>query len=298
MPQSKKPRYESFDVPVEGGLLHVGLWGRSGPVVAASHGLTATHISFEALAEQLGDDLRLVAPDHRGRGRSRDIEGPWGFRAHAADLVAVLDHIGAARADVLVGHSMGGFVAAVAAAEYPGRFAQVLMVDGGLPVLDAPRDGVSVERLLKAVLGPSMDRIDRRFESRQAYREFWRAHPAFAGDWSVYVERYADYDLIGAAPELVSSIRKEAILRDTESQLIGDLVPRSLGALQAPVRFLRAPRGITSGEALYAEPLLEAWGPRIGRFSHATVPDVNHFTIVISERGARALAEEIRRMLN
>ncbi|MGH7857892.1 MAG: alpha/beta fold hydrolase, partial [Candidatus Binatia bacterium] len=110
--------YRTFDVSVEGGTLRVGGSGTSGPVVLCSHGITANHVTFDALADELGDGFRILAPDHRGRGRSRDVAGPWGMRAHAADLVAALDHEGIERADVLVGHSMGGFVAAVTAAEY------------------------------------------------------------------------------------------------------------------------------------------------------------------------------------
>jgi lipase len=40
--------------------------------------------------------------------------------AHADDLIAVLDHAGAGDA-LVVGHSMGGFAAVVAADRHPGR---------------------------------------------------------------------------------------------------------------------------------------------------------------------------------
>src|SRR5690349_1757100 len=98
---------KSIDVPVQGGTLRVGLWGDRGPVVVCAHGITANHVEFLALAEQL-KDCRLIAPDLRGRGRSNAIEGPWGMAAHAADIIAVLDHLGIAQADVMLGHSMGG----------------------------------------------------------------------------------------------------------------------------------------------------------------------------------------------
>ena len=71
-------------------------------------------MNFEALADQLGDAVTLLAPDLRGRGRS-SAGGPYGMAAHADDLMAVLDHAGAADA-LVVGHSMGGFAAVVAAA--------------------------------------------------------------------------------------------------------------------------------------------------------------------------------------
>lgn len=286
--------YRTFQVAVDGGSLAVGMWGSSGPVILCSHGITGNHVSMAALADQLAGEARLVAPDHRGRGGSRDVGAPWGMRQHAKDAVAVLDHLGLARADLHVGHSMGGFVAAVTAAEYPDRVGRVLLVDGGLPLMESVPEGVDLEQLIRAVIGPAMDRLDMTFDSRETYYEFWRKHPAVGGDWSRYVERYLDYDLASEPPTLRPTTRKEAVLGDTQSQLVDDVVSRSLVALRGPVRFLRAPRGIMNDAPLYAEAPVEAWAPRIRGFSAATIPDVNHYTILLSERGAKAVADEIR----
>jgi pimeloyl-ACP methyl ester carboxylesterase len=59
--------------------------------------------------------------------------GPVLLAAHGEDLVAVLDHAGVERATV-VGHSMGGFVAAVAAHRHPERVERLVLVDGSLPL--------------------------------------------------------------------------------------------------------------------------------------------------------------------
>lgn len=295
--------YKTVDVPVEGGTLRVGLWGTSGPVIVCAHGITANHTEFLWLAEQLGPGYRLIAPDLRGRGRSNAITGPWGMAAHAADVVAVLDHLGIAKADLLLGHSMGGFVAAVAAAQAPDRFARVLMVDGGVPLMNVgfiawlPFSNYLIEKLTQKIIGPSLTRLDMTFASREDYRDFWRPHPALAGDWSPYFEQYVDYDLVGEAPALRASTRKEALLRDVRTQLVEDLVPRSLKQIRCPVRFLRAPRGIMNDKALYAEGKLAKVTSGIAQYSSATIPDVNHYTILLSERGARAVAADIRRML-
>lgn len=289
--------YESRELAVDGGTLRVGIWGRHGPAVLASHGLTATHVCWQALAEQLGGELRLIAPDHRGRGGSNGIAGPFGMDAHARDLVAVLDHLGIDRAELLIGHSMGAFVAAVAGARFPQRFARLMLIDGGLPEIDRLPVGMTTEQLVAAVVGPSIARLDMRFASREAYRDFWRQHPAFKNAWSRYIEQYADYDLVGTPPQLRSGVDKRAILRDAETQLQGDLVPQALASLTQPVRFLRAPRGVLDGDPLYSEATLIDWSQRLPRFSWATIDDVNHFTISLSERGARALAKEIRKLL-
>lgn len=219
------------------------------------------------------------------------------MRAHAADVKAVLDHLSIEKADILLGHSMGGFVAAVTTAEHGDRIGSVLLVDGGLPLMDRVPEGSTTEELTRALIGPAMERLDRTFESKEAYRAFWRWHPALANDWSGYAERYFDYDLVGEPPTLRSSVRKDAALGDAASQLSGDLVSRSLESMHGPVRFLRAPRGILNNEPLYSQERLESWASRIGGFSAATIEDVNHYTILLSQRGARAVADEVDRLL-
>lgn len=93
--------YEVCEVAVPGGYLHVGRWGGGSEAVVAAHGLTATHLHFAALAEQLGERYSVFAPDLRGRGRSRDVGEPFGMAAHADDLLAVLDHFEVPKATVV-----------------------------------------------------------------------------------------------------------------------------------------------------------------------------------------------------
>jgi lipase len=290
------PAYQTFSVGVEGGQLHGGVWGRRGPVVLCSHGITANHQCFEWLADQLGDDFRLIAPDHRGRGRSNAITGPWGMQAHARDMVAVLDHLGLPRADVFVGQSMGGFVGAVFGAQYPERLGGLLLADGGLPLVESLPRWVPVGPIVKLIIGPSVKRLSMHFASREAYFDYWRPHPALAGQWSPYLERFLAYDLVGAAPELRSSVSREAVMGDARTQLGNTVIPDALRQLRGPVRLLRAPRGVMNGKPLYKEALVRKWSTQIAGFSAITVPDVNHYTILLSEHGVRAVAEEVRKL--
>src|SRR5690606_35734870 len=112
-------RYRTFNAPVRGGELAAGAWGPEAAraTVLAIHGITANHLAWPFVAAAL-DDLRVLAPDLRGRGRSGTLPGPWGMLQHADDLVALLDAAGIDRVTV-VGHSMGGFVAATLAARHP-----------------------------------------------------------------------------------------------------------------------------------------------------------------------------------
>src|ERR1044072_5747429 len=123
--------YSSFDVPVSGGSLHVGRWGAGAQIVVAAHGITGNHRSWQGVARALPAGVSLVAPDLRGRGSSTKLPAPFGMRAHAEDLVAVLDHLGLDRA-VLAGHSMGAYLATIAATVHRERWSHVVLVDGGI----------------------------------------------------------------------------------------------------------------------------------------------------------------------
>ena len=149
--------YSCFDVPVAGGSVHVGRWGDGPKVVVAAHGITGNHRSWQGIARALGPDISLVAPDLRGRGSSAKLPAPFGMRAHADDLVAVMDHLEVDRA-VLTGHSMGAYVATVAATSHADRWSQVVLVDGGV-ALPLP-SGVDPADMLAGVLGPALARLE------------------------------------------------------------------------------------------------------------------------------------------
>jgi lipase len=277
--------YDAFDVPVDGGDLRVGRWAAdpSAPVVLAVHGVTANHLAWQALADLGG--WTVVAPDLRGRGRSSALRGPAGMDRHADDLVAVLDHLGVT--DVLVaGHSMGGFVAAALVERHPARVAGTVLVDGGLP-FPPPPPGTTAEQALNAAIGPAAQRLTMTFATPEEYLDFWRPHPAFAGHWTPEVEAYLAYDLDGER----SSVSLDAVRDDSEDLLDADLAARRAAALPAGTVFLRAPYGMLGDPGgLYPADLVAGHARSFPGIEVREVPGVNHYTIVMGEPGARAVA--------
>jgi pimeloyl-ACP methyl ester carboxylesterase len=290
--------YQSYDIPVRGGNVHVGHWGNKGPVVFAIHGITATHISWLSLADEISEQYQLIAIDLRGRGKSANVIGPWGLAEHVSDVIAVLDYLDIAQVEVLLGHSMGAFVSAILGAEHADRFKQIIFLDGGIPVLEELPEGVTAEQLVQAILGPSIARLEMTFESPQAYLDFWKEHPAFADEWSKYIEEYALYDLVGEAPALRSGVNKQAIIGDVESQVTDDLLQRSLKKLQHPIRFIRAEFGIQGPEPLYSQKIVDNFIEQYtGSASCCTFNGRNHFTALVSPTGAGMLAAELKTLL-
>lgn len=291
------PRYRSVDVPVPGGTLRVGIWEADqpdAPTALLAHGVTASHRSWQLVAEQL-PGVRLVAPDLRGRGRSHPDcpDGhPAGMAAHADDLAAVLTHLGIDRT-VVVGHSMGGFVGLVLADRHPERVSRLVLVDGGLPL--AVPEGLSADEVISFVLGPTAERLAMRFASVEDYFDFWRRHPAFADDWSPALEDYLAYDLVGEEPELRPATSYDAMACDTVDLNTGTALTDALSRLRHPALLLTAPRGLldeTPGlyESGRLAALLESWPSITAR----EVADVNHYTITMGPKGAAEVAGAVR----
>ena len=290
--------YRTHDVPVAGGMLRVGVWEPADataatPTVLAIHGITASHRCWLAVVDAL-PGVRVVAADLRGRGRSNGLPGPYGMPAHAVDLVAVLDHLGLSKV-VLLGHSMGGFVALVLAHRAPDRVTSIVLVDGGLPL--AIPEGLDTDTMLKAVLGPAAERLTMTFPDRATYREFWQQHPALAGDWDERIADYVDYDLTGTEPELHPATAYAAVAEDSAELHGGESLLAAITALQHPTTILRSPRGLMNTDrGLYTLAELEAWDDRLPDLTVRNVEGVNHYTIVMG-RGAGAGAEAVRAAL-
>jgi pimeloyl-ACP methyl ester carboxylesterase len=90
--------------------LAVREFGGTGNPVLLLHGAGNNLADMAPLARCLTDDHRVVGMDFRDHGRSGD--GPWTWEAVLDDIRAVLEKLGMT-SPLLVGHSLGGMVAAM-----------------------------------------------------------------------------------------------------------------------------------------------------------------------------------------
>ena len=213
--------------------LSLGTPAPDAPVVLAVHGITANGLSWRRVADEVGrrhgpGGVRFLAPDLRGRGDSRSAPGPYGLGAHVDDLTSIATVFGSA--PVLVGHSMGAFIAALAAARHPERFPAAVLVDGGL-AFPVP-DDLDVDAALQSVIGPAMDRLSMRFADPAAYLGFWSSHPAMGpvstGPGADAARAYIEH--AGAVPLAVRGVLHEVVL---------DVGPRRVSAGTAQHRLHR-----------------------------------------------------------
>jgi lipase len=295
-----EPFQTYFDVQVAGGALNVARAGSppeaARTVVLGLHGMSGSHMVYRSLARELCHDAQpmcLLAPDLRGRGRSAHLPEPYGIAVHVADLIAVLDHAGADRA-IVVGHSMGCNIAVRLAAEHPERVAAVVLLDGGLPLL--PDDVVSEDVPEEDEQHGLLDRFETTFASVDEYIGYWRNHPALKVAWDDDIEAFVRCDFVEDEDGVRCVVKLKAVRTDVTDIMFDGRTWTAVTRVHAPVRLMRAERGLYDDDPLIPLAELEEFLREHPQVTVEMVPDVNHFTMLIGRghgpgRIAATLAE-------
>jgi pimeloyl-ACP methyl ester carboxylesterase len=129
----------------------------AGPPVALLHGLFGRAQNLGAVARHLSARHRVISLDMRNHGASPHAPG-MAYEALAADVLETLEAMGALPA-VLLGHSMGGKAAMVAALTTPAAVSRLIVLDIA-PVAYAHHNRRVAAALLGLPLRPRMTRGD------------------------------------------------------------------------------------------------------------------------------------------
>jgi 3-oxoadipate enol-lactonase len=100
--------------------LHYTEQGQGMPLVLL-HGYPLSSVIWHEQRRRLGDHFRVITPDLRGHGQSPAPLGVYHMELMARDVLALLDSLTVKKA-VIMGHSMGGYVALAAWKIAPERF--------------------------------------------------------------------------------------------------------------------------------------------------------------------------------
>lgn len=98
------------------------------PWLLLSNSLATNLTMWDDQIEALTRTHRVLRYDTRGHGQSSVPQGPYSFEMLVADMVALLDHVGADRADVL-GLSLGGMTALGLGLSHPHRVRRMVVCD-------------------------------------------------------------------------------------------------------------------------------------------------------------------------
>lgn len=102
--------------------------------VLCLHGWMDASITFQFLAEALGEQWRLVAPDWRGFGLTEHNGSSYFFPDYLGDLDQLLHHhseeLGLPQPLTIIGHSLGGHVACIYSGVRPERVERLISLEG------------------------------------------------------------------------------------------------------------------------------------------------------------------------
>jgi pimeloyl-ACP methyl ester carboxylesterase len=113
------------------------------------------------------DGRRVIALDNRGHGESSKLYDPaqYAIPAMADDTVALMDHLGIARADVM-GYSLGARIAAWLGLKQPARLRSAILGGIGIAMIDGGGPGENVAKALEApALEDVTDPVGRTFRA-------------------------------------------------------------------------------------------------------------------------------------
>lgn len=227
----------------DGTRLH--LEGAGEPAGLMLHGLGYASWEAEGLRERLGDGAGLWSLDNRGTGRSGELRGACSIRGLADDAARAVDELGGPL--ILIGHSMGGYIAQTLALSRPDAVAALVLIGtsaggpGIMPVPTATTDvwqaaaGLSPEAYARRTMPLSLsagwpDRHPEQFERLLAAR---LAHPTPQRTWRAQFAACQEFLAAGidarrvAAPTLVIHGAADRVVPVENGRALAERIPGS-----------------------------------------------------------------------
>jgi non-heme chloroperoxidase len=201
----------------------------TGPAIVLLHGYSDSSFSFSRIMPLLPPDRRVIAPDLRGHGDSDKPASGYRMADLAGDVIEMLDALDVPSA-VIVGHSMGSFVAQALVEKAP-RLVSGLVLLGSAPV--AVNDTI---KMLRSAVDELTDPVDIGFVRDFQYGSIAQPVPyAFmqtaiatsmrlpAAIWRQLIKGMMEYEpqmprssvrvlVIGGAQDSVFSVKEQAAL--------------------------------------------------------------------------------------
>ena len=244
-------------------------FGGTGRCLLMLHGLAGHSGEWSEVAAALAGDFRLIALDQRGHGRSEREPSDLSRPAFVGDVVAVVEQLSLAPV-VLIGQSMGGNTAFLAAAAHPG------LVES-LVVIEASPDGPDPE--LPAHIRRWLDGWPASFADEDQAKAFFASQGLSPVAWCKGLERRDD----GLSPAFEDDVMVKCIAELAACDYLTEW-----RSIRCPTLVVRAERGYLD------ERHLAELAHALPHGQSLTIPNAGHD---VHLDAPKQLAEEIRRFL-
>ena len=264
--------------------LPVTIWEGSQPTVLALAGLGGSAITWGPVVDQLGD-AHVVSPDLRGRGDAQGMTGATGLLAHAQDCARILEELDLTDV-VVIGHSMGAFLAPVVAQQAPSRVRKLVLVDGGirsdLPPFMRPW-------VTRKVFTRQLSSVDRDWPDLESLMKKSRMGKMLRGreDLRPVLERIL---IESSTPGLRPRADVARCAEDAVDTFFGSAVEPALDALTVPADVILAEHKEHDGQkAFISDKAAARWTARQPLLTVQRLPG-NHVTVLFAPEVVAAVA--------
>ncbi len=263
----------------DGITIQLAVWEGKANQVLCVHGLTANCRCWDVIASSLAPGNTITAIDLRGRGLSDKPSTGYSMRHHIQDIFCVLNDLKQEKM-VLMGHSLGAFIALAFAAHYPERTEKIILMDGGGQLTQDQWDKVTV------AIKPSLDRLGQVFPSFEAYVTLMKQAP-FLQPWSQAIERYFQYEseaVEGGVRSRINPANIQEEIENIQQEVPSEYYPK----VSCPVLILRATNGILSRDDLVLpESAVEKMVSEMLNAHRVNIDGTNHFSILFQPNKMR-----------
>jgi 2-hydroxy-6-oxonona-2,4-dienedioate hydrolase len=203
--------------------LHAG--NSSKPTLIAMHGITGHAEAYVRNLKALSEHFDVWAIDFIGHGYSDKPDHPLEIKHYIEQLLGFMEAIGAEKS-YLTGESLGGWVTAQFAIDYPGKVERILLNTMGGTMANP----AVMERLytlsMEAAKDPSWERVKTRLE-------WLMADPAMVTDDLIRTRQ-----AIFQQPDWLKACQANMALQDLETRKRNMLTDAALGQITAPALVL------------------------------------------------------------
>ena len=247
---------------------------------------------WDQVVAALPAGTHVVAPDHRGHGRSAKPASLSDWAATSDFLLPLIDRFAGA-SFVGCGHSMGGYVLTRLAAERPAAFRHLILID---PVIMPPEFYPDVQQPVPDPAEHPVARRRGRWDDWQAMNAHFGSRPPYA-HWRP--EALADYCRHGLLPATDGEGWELACPPALEASVYLNALRTNLhgwfGRMSAPASVIRARTGERDGNLDFSvSPTWPGLGAALGAVRDEQWGELSHFIpMEAPERLAMLIAAEL-----
>ena len=256
----------------DGIKIQLAQWEGKGKPILCIHGITANCRSFDCPAVAMAGRYRVIAMDLRGRGFSDKPPTGYSIENHIRDILALFNDLQIEKA-VLMGHSLGAFIALAFTAQYPHRTDRLILVDGGGRLSEAQSARVF------AGIKPALDRLGQVFPSAEVYLSRMKEAP-YLQPWNDFLETYVGYEIEECPGGVSVNIKPEHI--QEEAINLGKVDSSQFyPQIQVPTLILRANKGLLAeDDILLPEDVISRMTREIPGARRVDLEGTNHYSIL------------------